>query len=73
MAEAGFAWFAGIDCGSERHQACFVDVQGSIVAEREFAHNSTGLAELGDWLLSIAGPLPSAGQMAPKMGGPAIV
>jgi hypothetical protein len=36
MAEAGFAWFAGIDWGSERHQACLVDVQESIVAEREF-------------------------------------
>jgi len=55
MAEADFAWFAGIDWSSERHQACLVDVQGSIVAEREFAHNGTGLAELGDWLLSIAG------------------
>ena len=55
MAEADFAWFAGIDWSSERHQACLVDVQGSIVAEREFAHNGTGLAELGDWLLSTAG------------------
>jgi Transposase len=47
-------WFAGVDWGSERHQACFLD-EGNIVAEREFAHSGAGLAELGDWLLSIAG------------------
>ena len=29
--------------------------QGTIVGEREFPHGGAGLAELGDWLLSIAG------------------
>lgn len=55
MVEESVTWFAGIDWGSERHQACVVDVQGSIVAEREFAHSGAGLADLGDWLLSIGG------------------
>ena len=36
MTEENFAWFAGIDWGSERHQACLVDAQGRIVGEREF-------------------------------------
>jgi hypothetical protein len=34
---------------------CVLDAQGNIVGEREFAHGGEGLAELGDWLLSIAG------------------
>ena len=46
---------AGIDWGSERHQACVVDAQGNIVGERAFAHSGEGLAALCDWLLSIAG------------------
>jgi hypothetical protein len=54
MAEGTLRWFAGVDWGSERHQACLLDEQGNIVAEREFAHSGAGLAELGDWLLSIA-------------------
>jgi transposase len=55
MVEERLTWFAGIDWGSERHQACLLDAQGNIVAEREFPHSGAGLAELGDWLLSIAG------------------
>jgi len=55
MAEEIFAWFVGVDWGSERHQACILDAQGSIMGEREFPHSGAGLAELGDWLLSIAG------------------
>ncbi len=55
MAEETLTWFAGVDWGSERHQACLLDAQGNIVAEREFPHSGVGLAELGDWLLSVAG------------------
>ena len=55
MAEETFAWFAGVDWGSEKHQACILDPQGSIVGEREFPHSGAGLAELGEWLLSIGG------------------
>jgi transposase len=55
MAEETLTWFAGVDWGSERHQACLLDAQGDIVAEREFLHSGAGLAELGDWLLSMAG------------------
>jgi len=55
MAEETLTWFVGVDWGSEGHQVCIVDAEGSIVGEREFPHSGAGLAELGDWLLSIAG------------------
>ena len=55
MTEHNFAWFAGVDWGSEGHQACLVDAQGRIVGERRFLHGGTGLADLCDWLLSIGG------------------
>jgi hypothetical protein len=54
MAEETLIWFAGIDWGSERHQACVLDAQGNILGERGFPHSGAGLAELGDWLHSIA-------------------
>jgi transposase len=55
MNEESFAWFAGIDWGSLRHQVCILDQRGTTVGERSFPHSGTGLAELGDWLLSITG------------------
>jgi hypothetical protein len=55
MTEENFAWFAGIDWGSEQHQVCVVDAQGDIVGERAFPHGGTGLADLCDWLLSVCG------------------
>ncbi len=55
MMEETLAWFAGVDWGSERHQTCLLDAQGKIIAEREFPHSGAGLAELGDWLLAMAG------------------
>ncbi len=48
-------WFAGIDWGSERHQACLLDAAGKVVGERAFAHGGAGLAALCDWLTSTAG------------------
>ena len=55
MTEETITWFAGVDWGSEKHQACLVDAKGTIVGERECSHSAVGLAELGDWILSIAG------------------
>lgn len=54
MTQQTLRWFAGIDWGSERHHACLLDAEGNIVGEGEFPHSGSGLAELGDWLLSIA-------------------
>jgi len=55
MSEEAFAWFVGVDWGSEKHQVCILDQQGTVVGERSFPHGGAGLAELGDWLLSITG------------------
>ena len=55
MTQETIRWFAGVDWGSERHQVCIVDGEGSIAGERAFPHSGAGLAELCDWLLSIAG------------------
>ena len=46
MKQERFAWFVGIDWGSERHHACLVASEGIIIAEREFLHSGTGLVEL---------------------------
>ena len=54
MIEEKILWFAGIDWGSEKHQACMLDVQGNVTGERQFAHSGAGLAELCDWLVAIA-------------------
>ena len=55
MSEERLAWFAGVDWGSAEHHACVLDAQGTVIGERVFPHSGTGLAKLGDWLLSIAG------------------
>src|SRR5215207_6363875 len=55
MADKTFRWFAGVDWGSAKHQACLLDEAGTVVGERAFAHGGTGLAALCDWLVSIAG------------------
>src|ERR687898_521749 len=48
-------WFAGVDWGSEKHQACLLDEAGAVVGERAFRHDGAGLAALCDWLVSLAG------------------
>jgi transposase len=55
MTEEINVWFAGIDWGSQKHQICLLDAQGTIFGERQFSHSGTGLKELSDWILSIAG------------------
>ena len=48
------AWFVGIDWGSQKHQACVLDVGGKVVGEREFEHGGAGLTQTADWLLAFA-------------------
>lgn len=55
MSQETLRWFAGVDWGSERHQARLLDADGAIIGERAFVHSGAGLAELADWLLSLAG------------------
>ena len=46
------AWFAGVDWGSRKHQACVLDAVGKVLGEREFEHGGAGLSQMADWLLS---------------------
>src|ERR671913_1576319 len=55
MADVTICRFAGVDWGSQRHQACVLDAAGKVVGERAFPHGGAGLAALCDWLMSIAG------------------
>jgi transposase len=55
MADVTIGWFAGVDWGSQRHQACVLDAAGKVVGERAFPHGGAGLAALCDWLVSVAG------------------
>lgn len=55
MQQETFTWFAAVDWGSEKHQACLLDARGGIAGEREFSHSGAGLADLCDWILSITG------------------
>ena len=48
------AWFAGVDWGSRKHQACVLDADGEVLGEREFEHGGAGLSQMADWLLSFA-------------------
>ena len=47
-------WFAGVDWGSERHQACLLEAAGKVVGERAFAHGCAGRAAPGGWQASTA-------------------
>ncbi len=55
MADVTTGWFAGVDWGSQKHQACVLDAAGKVVGEREFPHGGAGLAALCGWLVSMAG------------------
>ena len=47
--------FAGIDWGSESHQACVLASDGTVLGERAFPHSGVGLGQLLDWIISTAG------------------
>src|SRR3954452_16940432 len=72
MADKTFRWFAGIDWGSAKHQACLLDEAGTGVGERAFAHGGAGLAALCDWLVSIAGEAGRVAQAIEEPHGPVV-
>ncbi len=49
-----FQFLVGIDLGRWLHQACVLDANGELVAERGFAHSREGLSETVSWLSSLA-------------------
>ena len=47
--------FAGIDWGSQLHQVCVMNLEGTVLGERAFPHSGEGLGQLLDWVLACAG------------------
>ena len=61
--------YAGIDWGSQTHQACVLDNHGKRLGERSFAHSGEGIGTLLQWLGEFAGGL--ASQVASRHRGAA--
>lgn len=51
----GFAFFVGIDWGSQAHQVCVLNAQGEILGERQVLHTAAALDELFGWLEKLTG------------------
>ena len=67
------AWFAGVDWGSRKHQACMLDAAGKVLGEREFEHGGAGLSQMADWLLSFgAGEVGEIGVVIETPRGPVV-
>ena len=47
--------YVGVDWARQHHQVCVLDEDGSVVGERSFRHDGTGLAKLCEWLQKLAG------------------
>jgi len=45
-----FAFFVGIDWGSEAHQVCVLNAQGEPLGQRQVSHTAGALEELFGWL-----------------------
>jgi transposase len=54
VVETDYQIYVGIDWGSEAHQACVLDHERRIVAERSFAHAGDTIAEFAQWLRELA-------------------
>ena len=53
MPSMEYAFYVGVDWGSERHQVCVRDAERHVVGERTVEHSGPGLAELADWLVGL--------------------
>ena len=53
-----YAWFVGIDWGSQRHQVCVLDRDRRRVGERVVEHDGASLARLADWSSAASTSLP---------------
>ena len=50
-----YEFFVGVDWGRELDQACLINGEGAIVAERGFKHGGKGLNELTEWISNKTG------------------
>lgn len=53
-------FFVGIDWGSETHHVCVLNLEAQIVEERRVRHTPSEVAELLDWLSSLAPDYPAS-------------
>ncbi len=50
--------YVGIDWGSQTHQVCILDGDGTVRGERAFAHSGASLADMADWIVTTTGAQP---------------
>jgi len=50
MESQEFLFYVGVDCSSDKHQACLVASNGEVVAESIVEHSGNGLESLSQWL-----------------------
>jgi transposase len=60
LAEPEFQLLVGIDWATELHQACVLNPQGEVIAERAITHSGQAVGEFVEWLLGLASCSPAA-------------
>jgi transposase len=55
-----FAWFVGIDWGSETHVLCLLDAAGELCGTRSVAHTAEAVHEAIQWVLQQTAAAPAA-------------
>ena len=68
-----YAWFVGIDWGSQRHQVCVLDRDRRLVGERAVDHDGASLAQLAAWLWTVSAGQPQRVAVAIEVPRGAIV
>jgi transposase len=51
---AEFHFFLGVDWATEKHQACIMDSQGQVLAQRKIEHSGKGIVEFIGWMEELA-------------------
>src|SRR6266581_4874797 len=55
-----FAWYIGIDWGSEQHHLCLLDANGQVCGERTVAHTAEAVHAALQWVREQTGVAPEA-------------
>jgi transposase len=55
-----FAWYVGIDWGSEEHYVCVLDASGHVCGQHVVAHSADAIHDAMDWLRERTGAAPAA-------------
>jgi Transposase/Transposase IS116/IS110/IS902 family len=49
-----FSFYVGVDWATEQHQACILDAQGQVLAQRKIEHSGRGIIEFLAWMEELA-------------------